>query len=291
MTGRSSSREDIVDGVSRRRGDPPRTRARETREREREMRTHHRIERTAPIFSYEHVAVATTRDVCPLFTVTSTVASKGSRASATSTTLERSVNGSPGLTLSSTRTSSARMVINGGRGKIARSINAIDAAQFPCALATAPNIAGRDDARKFLVLSRKLRAPYLERCSSSSHRNVSSPIFPCVSGVATPLTKSMHCGSYACCNDRRGRAETHAAPSTPSAAAAPKNYTDPRRRLATRDRPIVRPRIRPRRKSARFVGHRSRNRRFARRRRRARGRRPIGAALTMTSLIVVICLV
>ena len=106
------------------------------------MRTHHRIERTAPIFSYEHVAVATTRDVCPLFTVTSTVASKGSRASATSTTLERSVNGSPGLTLSSTRTSSARMVINGGRGKIARSINAIDAAQFPCALATAPNIAG-----------------------------------------------------------------------------------------------------------------------------------------------------
>ena len=103
---------------------------------------YHRIERTAPIFSYEHSARATTFDVALDLISISTTTRNGSRASSTSSNRYRNVKGSPGPTKSTTLTASDFTATNGGLGRIARSISAIDAAQFPCALAATPYIAG-----------------------------------------------------------------------------------------------------------------------------------------------------
>ena len=148
-------------------------------------------------------------------------------------------SGSRGPTRSRTSRASDCIATSGGRGKIARSMRAMDAAQFPALDATTPYIAGPmipGNSSNVSGNENSLRNAF----SSSSHLYVCKPIFASDS-CARPHVKSMHPGSYASCKLRFGRVasqgaipartagcvrELHGFTSTPRRASASQSDAD-----------------------------------------------------------------
>ena len=143
-------------------------------------------------------------------------------------------SGSRGPTRSRTSRASDFIATSGGRGKIARSMRAMDAAQFPALDATTPYIAGPmmpGNSSNVSGNENSLRnAP-----SSSSHLYVCKPIFASDS-CARPHVKSIHPGSYASCKLRFGRDASQGATPATTAGCVRELHgftSTPRRRSAS----------------------------------------------------------
>ena len=193
---------------------------------------YYRMERTAPIFSKVHSAMATVEDFDVMLSRTRTV--NGSAVSSMERMVDVISSGSRGPTRSRTSRASDFIATNGGRGKIARSMRAIDAAQFPALDATTPYIAGPMTPGNSSNVSgneNSLRnAP-----SSSSHLYVCKPIFASDS-CARPHVKSIHPGSYASCKLRFGRDASQGATPATTAGCVRELHgftSTPRRRSAS----------------------------------------------------------
>lgn len=143
-------------------------------------------------------------------------------------------SGSRGPTRSRTSRASDFIATNGGRGKIARSMRAIDAAQFPALDATTPYIAGPMMPGNSSNVSGKENS-LRNAPSSSSHLYVCKPIFASDS-CARPHVKSIHPGSYASCKLRFGRDASQGATPATTAGCVRELHgftSTPRRRSAS----------------------------------------------------------